>query len=308
MPERKRSEGGEQPAPAKEAGPALDVACTAYYPKEIVPQKWESLLVYLALDQPETLAAVAADAAERLVRQADRFRPATAPGQSRLRKGAKLTIVPMLPGFEANPTSITTRWEEDVQRHEFRFRATTATPGQAMNGYVSIFAGGLLFAEIPVSIFVQQAAGRADIPGGFASQMVRAYRKVFASYSHQDGDIVRMCRAAAETTGDRYLMDVTLLRSGQQWNDALLQAISEADLFQLFWSKAAAASEHVANEWRYALQLLPNRPGFIRPVYWSSELFPLPPELAPIHFERLDLVKLGWVRPQPFWKAWFSRV
>ena len=305
MPARHREKAKE--SPAAEAGPALDVACTAYYPKEVVAQKWESLLVYLALDKPETLAAVAADASERLVRQGDRFRPASASGQSRLRKGAKLTIVPMLPGFEANPTSITTRWEEDVQRHEFRFRATTATAGQATNGYVSIFAGGLLFAEIPLSIFVQQAAGRIDIPGGFASQVVRAYRKVFASYSHADTDIVRMCRAAAEATGDRYLMDITLLRSGQQWNDALLEAIAEADLFQLFWSKAAAASDHVANEWRYALQLLPNRSGFIRPVYWSPELYPLPPELAPIHFERLDLVKLGWMRPQPFWRAWFGR-
>lgn len=288
-------------------GAAVDVTGTAYYPKEVAPREWENLLVYLALDTPQALAAVAADAAERLVRKPDAFRPATAQGLAQLKRGARLTIVPAIPGFECNPPSITARWEEDVQRHEFRVRSTGVSPGQAVNGNVSIFAGGILFADIPLSIFVRQAGGRSDIPGGFASYVARAYRKVFASYSHNDADIVRMCRTAAEAMGDRYLMDVTLLRSGQQWNDALMAAIAEADLFQLFWSPAAAASDHVQNEWRYALQLLPARTAFIRPVYWSAQPYKIPTELATIHFERVDLFRMGIAKPQPFWRSWFGQ-
>ncbi len=286
---------------------AFDVMATAYHPKEVVPRQWESLLIYLALDTPQALAAVAADATERLRGKAEQFRPVSAEGASRLKRGARLTIVPVVPGFEFNPPTITASWQEDVQRHEFRMRATTAAPGQAVNGAVTIFNGGLIFADIPVSLYVRQAAGRADLPGGFASQIVRAYRKVFASYSHKDADIVKMCKTAAETTGDRYLMDVTLLRAGQQWSDELLRAIGEADIFQLFWSQAAALSPHVTNEWRYALQLLPARPTFIRPVFWSREPYAIPTELTALHFERLDLAKMGFARAQPFWRGWLSR-
>jgi hypothetical protein len=284
-------------APADEAAGetnAEQVTFTAYHPKEVTPRVWQPLLVYVSVDTPAAHGRVAALAQERLLSRREQFRPASAPEPAWLRRGAPLTLVPDLPGFRFNPPQLRVTWEEEVQQHEFRLRAETARPGQAANGRLRVYTGPLLRAEVPLSIFVQQADTQPTTPEDFASVLARAYRRVFASYSHRDTPVVRSCEAAAESTGDRYLRDVTLLRSGEDWDSRLLQAIVEADVFQLFWSEHAATSPAVTKEWQYALSLQPARGAFIRPVYWSRQPYTIPPELEAIHFERLDLSRLGW--------------
>lgn len=267
------------------------VTFTAYHPREIAPREWQQMLLYIALDTPRTLAGVAADAEERLGNRKSDFRAAPAPTAAAIKRGTRLAIVPVLDGFTFNPPSLRVTWEEDMQRHDFRLRATSAAPGRAANGSIQIYRGVLLLAEVPISIYVRHAGERADIPSTFASIVARAYRRIFASYSHGDTLVVRSCESAAEALGDRYLRDVTLLRSGQQWDERLLRAIGDADIFQLFWSEKAARSLAVEKEWRHALALA--RREFIRPVYWTRQPYAIPPELASIHFDRLDLARLG---------------
>lgn len=290
---QRQEQGG---TPAQVPARVEEVTFTAYHPREVALRAWEPLVLYISLDTPQALARVAAAAEERLAGRRERFRPASAPEPAGLSRGAALTLVPALPGFRCNPPELTVSWEEDVQQHEFRLRAETAPAGQAVNGRVRVFTGPLLRAEVPISIFVQPTGARADGPEGFASVVARAYRRVFASYSHWDTPVVRSCETAAQTTGDRYLRDVTLLRGGERWDPRLLQAIAEADLFQLFWSEHAAKSPAVEREWRQALALEPARGTFIRPVYWSRQPYAIPPELGAIHFERLELARLGWGR------------
>jgi hypothetical protein len=267
------------------------VTFTAYHPREIEPREWQQMLLYIALDTPRTLAGVAADAEERLGNRKSDFRAAPAPTAAAIKRGTRLAIVPLLDGFTFNPPSLRVTWEEDMQRHDFRLRATSAALGRAANGSIQIYRGVLLLAEVPISVYVRHAGERADIPSTFASIVARAYRRIFASYSHGDTVVVRSCESAAEALGDRYLRDVTLLRSGQQWDERLLRAIGEADIFQLFWSEKAARSLAVEKEWRHALELA--RREFIRPVYWTRQPYAIPPELASIHFDRLDLARLG---------------
>ena len=272
---------------------AEEVAFTAFHPREVDPKVWQEMLVYIAADTPRSLATVAADAEARLASRKGSYRDASARSTAPLLRGTTLTIVPDLPGFDFNPASLTVAWEEDAQRHEFRLRSANARPGQAANGAVRIYAGPYLRGEIPISIFVQDPQARIKTPGGVISVFARAYHKIFASYSHKDTEVVRTCEAATEALGDRYLRDVTLLRSGENWNERLLQAIDEADIFQLFWSEQSAKSFAVEKEWRHALALAATRPGFIRPVYWTGKPYHIPAELSPIHFDRLDLSRLG---------------
>ncbi len=192
------------------------VTFTAYQPREIEPREWQQMLVYIALDTPRTLAGVAADAEERLGNRKSDFRAAATPTAAAIKRGTRLAIVPVLDGFTFNPPSMRVTWEEDMQRHDFRLRATSAAPGRAANGSIQIYRGVLLLAEVPISVYVRHAGERADIPSTFASIVARAYRRIFASYSHGDTVVVRSCESAAEALGDRYLRDVTLLRSGQQ--------------------------------------------------------------------------------------------
>lgn len=291
-----RPSGGvesEKSAPAQPV--ALErVAFAAYYPKEIEPRKATPLLVYLALDEVGTLAKVAALASERLAGRLDQYRSGMADARMALRRGAKLRLVPTISGFRVNPQWMDVTWDEDAQQHEFSVRAETAPEGRAAEGAVRVYQGLTLRAEIPLSIFVARKAGAALTPDDFASAVARAYRKVFASYSHRDMPVVESCEAAAQALGDRYLRDVMTLQSGQVWNEQLKAMINQADVFQLFWSKNAARSPFVREEWEFALALQANRPGFIRPVYWSPIPYPIPGDLNPLHFEPLSLSALGW--------------
>ena len=73
--------------------------------------------------------------------------------------------------------------------------------------------------------------------------------------------------------------------SCEEWGP--LELIEQADVFQLFWSEHSARSENVKREWLHALEL--QRPNFVRPVYWTSNLQPDPPEeLGELHFARLS--------------------
>lgn len=281
---------------------AEQVTFTAYHVREIAPRAWEPLYVYIALDTPQAQAQVQAAAQQALAGRMGEFRPAVAAETAWLRRGTQLTFVPGVPGCVFDPPELTVPWQADAQQLAFRMQATTARPGFAVNGSIQVFTGPLLRADIPISIFVRQPGmyPQPPQPQSFASSTARAYRRVFASYSHRDTAVVQSCETAAQATGDRYLRDVSLLRSGEQWNDRLLQAIGEADLFQLFWSQNAASSPAVQTEWRHALALQPARGIFIRPVYWSRQVYPIPPELQSIHFERISLARLGWGKARIF--------
>ena len=74
------------------------------------------------------------------------------------------------------------------------------------------------------------------------------------------------------------------IRSGEDWNDALKTMIERADIFQLFWSHTAAASDHVRMEWEYALSLANKPENFVRPVFWQQPMPPVPEPLQRIHF------------------------
>ncbi len=144
---------------------------------------------------------------------------------------------------------------------------------------MQFYQGVLLRAEVSVSMFVRQEVTHLDSLSAYAQAIARVYRRIFASYSHSDMPIVALCEAAARTMGDQHLRDINMLQSGSQWDERLVQAINDADVFQLCWSRRAAASPYVEREWRRALHLLAMRPNVIRPLYWSRRLYPVPADL-----------------------------
>jgi hypothetical protein len=81
----------------------------------------------------------------------------------------------------------------------------------------------------------------------------------------------------------RVFVDVMNLRSGDNWERKLNEAITESDVFYLFWCRHAKKSEWVQKEWRYAYQS--RGIDFIDPVPLESPvLAPPPPELSKKHF------------------------
>jgi hypothetical protein len=272
---------GASPQPATEP-----LQFTVYHPPELVPERWAKLLVYAHL----------AGARDEVDRDRERVL-AGEPGTHRkrsedagvpIRRGSPIRVVPQLPGCRCNPPEATVLWLEDWHSVLFRVQAHREAPGfapgRAVNGRVAFFVESVLVGEVPIWALISDR----DEPGETAprrSEPVAAYDRVFASYSHRDGEIVGALGRAYEALGMELLRDVEVLRSGEEWTPRLLELIEEADVFQLYWSQEAGRSPYVTQEWRHALGL--RRDRFIRPVYWRRPMPDPPEELGSIHFAYL---------------------
>ena len=284
-----------------------DVQFTVYRPRTVRPGAWYDLLAFAHLsrrradapaDEPEPIEEVQRQAERLLAERGDDYHDVTQDSRQAVPREGEITFLPEIPGFVFNPPRRIFRWIESIHSEHFRFRASDALDGKTARGRLTVFLGGIILAEVTLSIRVDRRhvvppTTPAEVP---QAAHVRPYRKIFASYSHKDIEIVRQFELFARTLGDEYLRDGVNLRSGQVWNDRLKRMIHEANIFQLFWSTNAMRSPYVREEWEYALSL--GRHHFIRPTYWedplpSSPHEHLPPEaLRRLHFQRI-MVPLG---------------
>jgi hypothetical protein len=138
--------------------------------------------------------------------------------------------------------------------------------GRRLVGGLRVFLGVVFIGEVVFQVSVSSVA--PPHTSSLERLTLRRFRQIFASYSHRDADVVRAVADHGGVVGDRYVIDVQSLRSGEVWQPRMAELIDQSDIFQLFWSRNAMASPHVRHEWEYALQL--GREGFIRPVYWQE--------------------------------------
>jgi serine/threonine protein kinase len=280
--------------------PDENVHFTVYRPREITPVWWYKMLIFTHLDErPEWLDVNEAPPLEQVEDEAHRilgdrlesYRKITEESRLTVRREGEITLVPEMQGIEFNPRKRSFLWKDGLCVHletfELRARPDFVVP-TLVRGRVTIFLGHLILAEVALSIRVNQSkapAALARLPS--ESSSARRFRRIFASYSHRDLEIVKEMERYALGLGDRYLRDSVYLRAGESWHQGLLGMISEADIFQLFWSWNSSQSPYVEREWRHALSL--RREMFIRPTYWEDP-WPDPPDpLRPIHFQRIDV-------------------
>jgi hypothetical protein len=268
----------EEAAPSVPDAPN-EVQFSAYYPREMMPNDWKPLRAYVF--KPSAGAAVAADAAQELGALLPSYREVERSAQVSIAEGALISATPQLAGFQFNPPHAQIAFFEDWQRFDFKLRAVGAPLEQASNGRITFTVEGVIVADIPLSIYVGETATATITP---TAETRPIYQAIFCSYSHKDTQIVERVERAYKALGLTFLRDVVSLRSGQDWDAELLNLINRADIFQLFWSSAAAASPAVRKEWMHALSLKRQDKGFIRPVYWEQPMPPPTPELAAIHF------------------------
>jgi ankyrin repeat protein len=275
-----------------------NVQFTVYRPNVVRPAEWYPLLAAAHLTElrpgekgPAPLERVQHEAQQILSEQARDYARVTQDSSAPVAREREITFVPTVPDVEFNPPSRTFIWLEDVHTEKFRLRASQSLDGQVVRGRMSVFLGSIVLADIPLSIRVDASHAQASETEAREPVSARPYRKIFASYSHQDLAIVQQMEMFARSLGDRYLRDLNDLRAGEVWNDRLKEMIKEADVFQLFWSWNAMASTYVRREWEHALKL--NRADFIRPTYWEEPLpksadGSLPPaDLLRLHFARI---------------------
>jgi|GEM_PF-3701953 len=299
-----------------------NVMFTVYRRKTVAPNKWYPLLAFAHLserradappDEPDPVAEVKRQAEIVLGKSVADYKQSTQDSAASIPQSGELTFRPYAEGVEFNPSSRSFRWEESVHREEFKMRAAAELDGQTTRGWLRVYLGPLIIAQVNLTFSVDSKAVTQPVwPDDTRS--ARPSRKIFASYSHKDKSIVEHIEKIVSEShlGFEYLRDTTKLRSGEIWNDELMRMIDAADIFQLFWSTNSMVSKYVQQEYQYALSR--SEPDFVRPVYWEKP-FPerpdegLPPEeLRCLHFEEMTIADTAPRMSPPVRDdvAWFS--
>ena len=274
-----------EPEPETEAAGAVEFA--AYYPPEVKPDDWQPLKAYIYKE--DAYLVVVADAQAQFGPRDD-IRETVAAALQPVPDDALVTAIPDVPGLEFDPPQASARFRKDWRRFDFEFRAVDAPLNESADGRITFFVEGVIVADVKLSVYVSRRAGhRVAAP---QQAVAKPYQAVFCSYSHKDTLVVERVERSSRMHFTKFLRDVHTLRSGERWNDRLLELIDEADIFQLFWSKPASDSPYVKQEWQYALALRETGAKdryFIRPVRWEEPMSAAPPaELADLHFDLIE--------------------
>lgn len=155
--------------------------------------------------------------------------------------------------------------------------------GKLMVSQDSIPLGHIIFKiKVLKKVTLQREPGN-EVSLGVAKR----YENAFISYASKDRSEVLRRVQMLSVTHIKYFQDILNLEPGERWERKLYQKIDDADVFFLFWSKAASESEWVLKETKYALDRKSGNEDFppeIIPVVIEKSP-PLPPaELNDIHF------------------------
>jgi pSer/pThr/pTyr-binding forkhead associated (FHA) protein len=273
----------QPPAPEPVESASQQTSFTAFHPKEVSVDIWNTLLVYAYQDA----------ATGAVYEDADRFRqelediPAglSTPLEEPLLPATNITIVPECKGVVFNPRRLSFKWTDNWHRSMFRFsvKKELLAGSSTVSGRINIFAGPLLIATLKMSMVFTEKAPFEQVSGVEAT--TKPYKYVFASFSKEDTAVAQAYRVVSHLLG----VDAQALatsRSREIVNDQLKQAIEEAEVFQLFWSSHAVQSAYIKQEWEYALQLQRSE-DFLRPIYWEVPLVTPPDQLARWQFTYL---------------------
>jgi hypothetical protein len=205
-------------------------------------------------------------------------------GGVRVTRGTVLTVRVQVPALELADADSqdTIEWQGDIGSATFPVRVPTETQPGSYTGTVWIYAEGLQIAKLHFDL---QVALRDEQPE-FLNVREARHRTAFASYASEDRDaVLARIQGIQKALPDlEIFLDVASLRSGEKWAERLEREVASRDVFYLFWSKNASASEWVEREWRAALKV--RGIDYIDPVpLVDPNTVPPPPELAAaLHF------------------------
>lgn len=259
-----------------------EINFSAFYPKEVVREKWYTLLFYAYI--PSLIENVRKDA-QKFQDEIGEIRESRPTTSTPLARETEVTIVPSCEGVTFNPERFSFKWIEDRHRATFRLLADKSLAGLSGNIVITIFVGPLIVGTLKMGLLVHETETGMGAGGNdeVTSQMYHQ-DDIFISYSHRDTAVIHRCQQAYQSIGFNVLIDSETLRSGQIWNEELKRMIERANIFQLFWSENSSKSDYCQQEWQHALGLKKGE-GFIRPVFWKEPMPDPPSELAEIHFD-----------------------
>jgi hypothetical protein len=181
-------------------------------------------------------------------------------------RGTHVAIHLEMEDFEIAEPDAVLVWRGRITSAQFEVVVPTTKLGNTI-GRVRFAVSGIPAGTLRsiVEVVAQYATAK---PTWCEANAVR-YHRAFASYSSEDrGEVLRRVQAF-RIAGLSVFQDILELEPGQRWERALYHEIDLCDVFLLFWSRAAAASEWVAKEIDFALNRKggdDERPPIIEPV------------------------------------------
>ena len=206
-------------------------------------------------------------------------------GPYEVRRGTVLSVALSVDGLAVEPPVKTVLWKGRTGNATFVVTTPAGRARAEHRGVASVRVEGIEIARLDFVLL----AGGSQAAGHARHTSVRRHQRAFASYASEDRSEVLKRVQGIQTAAPRLevFVDVISLRAGQYWEKEIEERIPLSDVFYLFWSRHAKASEWVEKEWRLAYEY--KGLDFIDPVPLEpADVAPPPPELARKHFnERL---------------------
>lgn len=139
-------------------------------------------------------------------------------------------------------------WQGECTKCFFEYLVPDNVDGSELSCVAYISANGAMVGEVRFHTDI------VDKPRNTHTDIVsHRYNRIFISYSHKDAQQIKSLALAYKMQGVEYFYDRDNLRSGDLWEEKVLEYIDTADLFILCWSTNAAKSNNVAKERARAL-------------------------------------------------------
>ena len=193
--------------------------------------------------------------------------------------GQEFRITLQSPDIQLDCESEHLRWNGKFAAADFEVYLPDDYAGRQLRLRGRVYSGDAVLTDLKLILQI-----RAPQPQSVVCEKVRL-RSAFISYASADrAKVVARIQGIQLACPDMDLFfDVESLRRGENWEPRLYREISDRDLFYLFWSHNAAASEWVKKELLYAIDH--KTMDFIEPIPLESPEVCAPPEsLTGKHF------------------------
>jgi hypothetical protein len=206
---------------------------------------------------------------------------------SRIAHDTQIAFRLTAPGLDIEDPVQTMIWRGAPESVSFVVNVPPDHHDKPVFGTVLVVANSVPIGHIRFKLSVRRHGQHSDRTEDLGDHAKR-YELAFISYASRDRTKVLKRVQMLRECGLRYFQDVLDLEPGQRWAKELYKHIDECDLFLLFWSSAAKASEWVLKEAEYAVNRQkgdPDAPPAIHPVIIEGPpIVPPPPLLQHLHF------------------------
>ena len=202
-------------------------------------------------------------------------------------RGQRVQILLEGRGLSVDGEMQTLVWRGEPCACQFTLSAPEDAAGRTIHPRILVLVDSVPVGSLTFALKITAKAVSKAEPE-LRGDRARRYAYAFLSYASPDRAEVIKRAQGLRAGGTSFFNDLLSLEPGERWEKRLYEEIDRCDVFYLFWSSQAKASEWVMKEIEYALArrlTSENADPDIIPVIIEGPPPPSPPEsLKDIHF------------------------